>query len=73
MHANRVLPAGADVSILFLSGDFLLLCHTRLVQCQICAARDPEVGWVSWWSIWSCHQFSYSCTWIMVTSANLDK
>jgi len=27
---------------------------------------DPEVGWVSWWSIWSCCQFSDSCIWVMV-------
>jgi len=33
-----------------------------------CSARsvlhcDLDVGWVSWWSIWSCCQFSCSCIW----------
>jgi len=27
---------------------------------------DPEVGWVSWRSIWSHCQFSYSCIWANV-------
>jgi len=38
---------------------------------DLCSARfmlhcEPEVGWVSWRSIWSCCQFSYSCIWASV-------
>jgi len=54
--------------------DFVFSCLFQCCQNEAevdvtpdkCSARfmlyyDPEVGWVSWWSIWSCFQFIYSC------------
>jgi len=40
----------------------------QAVMPDLCSARfvlhcEPEVGGVSWRSIWSCCQFRYSCIW----------